>query len=125
VIVGQVEARLRDLIIERCANRGWEVVSLETMPDRVRLVVRTDPTDAPAFVANQLEGYTSRVLRAEFPHLRSKLPTLWSRSYFISSVGHVSASTIKHYIEHQKTTPPEYGKRKAASLSAPGGSVSS
>lgn len=107
VLTGAVDARLKELIAEKCAEREWEIVALETMPDHVHLFLRTDPTDAPARVANQLKGYTSRVLREEFAHLRSRLPTLWSRSYFICSVGHVSETTIRHYIENQPTTPPE------------------
>ena len=120
VLVGQVEVRLKELLAERCSERGWEIVALETMPDHVHLFVRADPTDAPAYIANQLKGYTSRVLRREFPHLRSALPTLWSRSYFVSSVGAVSESMIRRYIEDQRTRPPKYG---SARLSQPDGTI--
>lgn len=120
VLVGQVESRLKDLLAERCLERGWEIVAMETMPDHVHLFVRADPTDAPAYIANQLKGYTSRVLRAEFPQLRSALPTLWSRSYYVSSVGAVSESTIRRYIEDQQVRPPKYGK---ARVSQPDGTI--
>jgi len=120
VLVGQVESRLKDLLAERCLERGWEIVAMETMPDHVHLFVRADPTDAPAYIANQLKGYTSRVLRAEFPQLRSALPTLWSRSYYVSSVGAVSESTIRRYIEDQQVRPPKYGK---ARVSQPNGTI--
>lgn len=116
VLVGPVETRLKELITQRCAEREWEIVTLDVMPDHIHLFVRTDPTDAPAFIVNQLKGATSLALRKEFGHLRSTLPTLWSRSYFITSVGQVSAVAIQHYIESQKTVPPKYGKRKTASL---------
>jgi putative transposase len=55
-----------------------------------------------AEIVNRLKGYTSRVLRAEFPSLRSRLPTLWTRSYFVGSVGHVSAATVERYIAEQR-----------------------
>ena len=122
VLFGQVETRLKELIRERCAERGWEIVAMETMPDHVHLFVRTDPTDAPAYVANQLKGYTSRVLRSEFAHLRSVLPTLWSRSYFVCSVGNASESAISRYIEDQQTKPPKYGKNR---VSQPDGTMAS
>lgn len=102
VITGDVEVRLKELVIEKCAEHGWEVVALETMPDHVNLFLRADPTDAPARIAAQLKGYTSRTLRAEFVHLRRLMGTLWSRSYFMCTVGHVSAETITRYIELQK-----------------------
>jgi putative transposase len=61
------------------------------------------PTYSPAKLAHQIKGYTSRLLRQEFLHLRSRMPAMWSRSYFIGSVGAVSEATIKRYIEEQET----------------------
>jgi putative transposase len=59
---------------------------------------------APNRIAAALKGYTSRILRQEFSELKSKLPTLWSRSYFVSTHGHVSTDTVEKYIEEQQTT---------------------
>ena len=72
------------------------------MPDHVHLFVESDPTLAPSHLAAQFKGFTSRVLREEFPSLVSRLPTLWSRSYYVGSVGHVSEKTVRDYIENQK-----------------------
>jgi putative transposase len=72
------------------------------MPDHAHLFVAAPSTDAPQHLANQFKGRTSRVLRAEFPHLRSRLPTLWSRSYYVGSAGQVSEETIKRYIASQQ-----------------------
>jgi len=60
------------------------------------------PQAVPAGVTQQLKGYTSRLLRQEFPGLKSRLPTLWTRSYYAESIGHISEETIKRYIEDQK-----------------------
>ena len=57
------------------------------------------------YVANQFKGFTSRVLRAEFAHLKSRMPTLWSSSYFAASAGAVSAGTVHKYIETQWERP--------------------
>jgi putative transposase len=76
--------------------------ALEVMPDHLHLFVESDPTRCVAEIVNRLKGYPSRVLRGEFPSLRSRLPTLWTRSYFAGSVGHVSAATIERYIAEQK-----------------------
>lgn len=75
---------------------------MEVMPDHVHLFVKSKPTYAVHFVVNQLKGYTSFKLREEFPELKSRLPTLWTRSYFVESVGHISEDTVKRYIENQK-----------------------
>lgn len=102
VLVGEVEKRLKELLAQKAAEIDVTLEALEVMPDHVHMFLSTDPTEAPQRLANQFKGYTSRVLRQEFPHLKSRLPSLWSRSYFVSSTGRVSEETIKHYIEAQK-----------------------
>ena len=75
------------------------------MPDHVHLVVKHEPKASASYVANQFKGYTSRVLREEFPHLRSRMPALWSSSFFVASVGAVSADTVQRYIDTQWERP--------------------
>ena len=103
VLVDAVETRLKELLYEKAVALNVEIEGLEVMPDQVHLFVAVPPTDAPQHFANQFKGYTSRVLRQEFEHLRTQLPCLWSRSYYVGSAGHVSADVIKKYIEEQKT----------------------
>jgi putative transposase len=78
------------------------IYTTEVMPDHVHLFVEADPTLCVAEIVNRFKGRTSRQLRQEFPFLRSRLPSLWSRSYFAASVGAVSEATIRRYIEAQK-----------------------
>jgi putative transposase len=101
VLVGDVAERLKALLAEKAAELGAVVHALEVMPDHVHLFVESDPTFSPSHLANQFKGFTSHVLRSEFPHLRSRLPTLWSRSYFAASVGHVTDAAVKRYIDTQ------------------------
>ena len=102
VLGGDVGVRLRELLAEKAAELGATVHALEVMPDHVHLFVESDPTLAPAHLAAQFKGFTSRVLRHEFASLRSRLPTLWSRSYYVGSVGTVSEATVRRYIEAQR-----------------------
>ncbi len=103
VLTGAVEARLKELLQEKAAALNVEIKGLDIMPDHVHLFVSCDPTHAPQFLANQFKGSTSRVLRQEFAHLRSQLPSLWSRSYYVGDAGTVTDATIRRYIEQQKT----------------------
>ena len=86
------------------------------MPDHVHLFTKTDPTISPNNVIAKIKGKTSRILRSEFPQLRKRLPTLWTRSYFVSTHGHVSFDTIKKYIEDQK----EYDNLQVQDISKQG-----
>jgi putative transposase len=105
VLTGLVATRLRNLLNAKATEHEWQIVACEVMPDHVHLFVKTRPKDSPSFVANQFKGMTSRALRAEFPHLRSRMPTLWSRSFFVASVGVVSAASVQRYIDTQYERP--------------------
>lgn len=102
VLVGPVETRLKTLLLEKADELGCTIETMEVMPDHVHLFVKTLPVHAPQYVVGQLKGYTSFILRNEFPHLKSRLPSLWTRSYYIESVGHISEITVRQYIEDQK-----------------------
>jgi len=101
VLVGAVAERLKGLFAEKAAELGAVVHALAVMPDHVHLFVESDPRCSPSHLAHQFKGFTSHALRQEFPHLRSRLPTLWSRSYFAASVGDVSDAAVKRYIDTQ------------------------
>lgn len=102
VLTPPVDGRLKALLAEIAADHGMTLHATEVMPDHVHLFVEADPTLCPAEIVNRFKGRTSRLLRQEFPSLRSRLPTLWSRSYFAATVGAVSEATIRRYIEAQK-----------------------
>jgi putative transposase len=100
-LVDDVEIRLKELLYEKASEIGVQIVKLEIMPDHVHVFVKTRPTNAPHYIIRQCKGYTARMLRLEFPHLL-KMPSLWTRSYYCESVGHISEKTILKYIEDQK-----------------------
>jgi putative transposase len=102
VLTPPVDGRLKALLAEIAGQHGITLHATEVMPDHVHLFVEADPTLCVAEVVNRFKGRTSRLLRDEFPALRSRLPTLWSRSYFAASVGTVSEATIRRYIAAQK-----------------------
>ncbi len=71
-------------------------------PDHIHVFVRVWPSDSAADVVKALKGVTARYLRQEFREVTSKLPSLWTRSYFASTAGNVSTETIQHYLDAQK-----------------------
>jgi len=102
VLVGNIADRFRQLLLEKASQISTEIAQAEIMPDHVHLFVKTKPTNSPYFIVHKLKGYTSRILRKEFPALKSRLPSLWTRSYYCESVGHISEETIRRYIQEQK-----------------------
>jgi putative transposase len=102
VLVEKVEKRLMQLLKQKAKENDWVIDTMEIMPDHVHIFVKANPVASPHWIVQQFKGYTSNILRKEFPELKSKLPTLWTRSYYCESVGHISEDTIKKYIEEQK-----------------------
>lgn len=102
VLVDGIEERLKELLEEKARELDITIESMEVMPDHVHLFIRSRPTYAVHFVINQLKGYSSVKLREEFPKLRSRLPTLWTRSYYVETVGCISEDTVMEYIGNQK-----------------------
>lgn len=101
VIVGDIAKRCAELIRKKSKELKCDVKALEIMPDHVHLFIQGNPLQAPNLIIAQIKGVTSRLLRQEFPSLM-KMPTLWTRSYFVSTHGHVSNETIQKYIKEQK-----------------------
>ena len=102
VLVKPVDARLKTLIRETAAARLCEVIELEVMPDHVHLLVEVDPQYGVHRLIREIKGRSSHALRKEFPSLATRLPTLWTNSYFVSTVGGSPLAIVKQYIENQK-----------------------
>lgn len=102
VLTTIIANRLKELLFFKANQINASIEKMEIMPDHVHLFVKSTPLLSPHKIVHQLKGYTSRILRLEFKQLKSRLPTLWTRSYYCESIGHISETTIKKYIEEQK-----------------------
>lgn len=101
VLVGNVARRLEELLYEKCQKLDIDILGLEIAKDHVHLFVNTPPVIAPHQIMFRLKGYTSRILRQEFPHLM-RLPSMWTRSYYCGTAGEMSSDTIKKYINNHR-----------------------
>lgn len=102
VLVNGVDVRLKELIHSIADENNFDVIEMEIMPDHVHLLMEVDPQFGVHKAVKQIKGYSSKVLRTEFPWLKSRLPSLWTNSYFVSTVGGAPLAVIKQYIENQK-----------------------
>lgn len=102
VLVDGVDVRLKEILLEKAAELDVKILSMEIMPDHVHLFISFDPRLMLHKIIKILKGSSSRILREEFPSLKSRLPSLWTRSYFSCSVGHIGEAAVRRYIEEQK-----------------------
>jgi len=102
VLVNSVDERLKQIIHEVANELCGEVLELEVMPDHVRIRCEVDPQFGIHRFVKHIKGRSSRLLRQEFPQLKRRLPTLWTHSYFVATVGGAPLAIIKQYIESQK-----------------------
>ena len=102
VLIDDVDVRLKELIKSIADEIQVEIIEMEIMPDHVHILLDVDPQFGIHKAVKAIKGKTSRILRQEFSWLRSRLPTLWTNSYFCSTVGGAPLSIMKQYIENQK-----------------------
>lgn len=110
VLTDGVDIRLKELLLSYAANMNVDILEMEIMPDHVHLLVEVDPQYGIHKAVKALKGYTSKVLRDEFPVLRTRMPALWTNSYFVSTVGGAPLEAVKQYIENQKTSQRQKDK---------------
>jgi putative transposase len=102
ILVGPVRERLMQIIWETAPDLECDVLALEVMPDHVHVFLSAAPQWAPNILIGRLKGKSARLLRQEFPQLQ-RMPSVWTRSYFISTAANVSSETIARYIAEQTT----------------------
>ena len=100
LLQGKIKERLTQLIQDKSNEKGCKILTLEVMPDHAHLFITSKPIISPNKLIGEIKGYSSYALRKEFPELL-KMPTLWTRSYFVSTAGKVSQFVIQKYIEEQ------------------------
>ena len=98
----KVEERFKMLVQEICDELEIEIIAMECEKDHVHLFLNSLPTFSPTDIMAKIKGVTSKKIREEFSHLQH-LPSLWTRSYFVSTAENVSSETIRRYVENQKT----------------------
>src|SRR5438552_3758220 len=102
VLVSPLDARLKEIVREQCVALRQDLLAVEVQPDHVHVLVGCDPQFGIHRLVKQIKGTTSRYLRQEFPQLKRRLPSLWTNSYFVATVGCVTLDTLKRYVEGQK-----------------------
>ena len=102
VLSSEIQDRFKELILESQETYDFVVRAVETMPDHVHLLISIPPTEAVGILIGKIKAMTAKVLRQEFPHLKSRLPNLWTRTYFVASTGGVTLRSLKQYVASQK-----------------------
>lgn len=102
VLVDGVDVRFKEIAAQVASELSFEVVEMGVMPDHVHLLLDVDPQLGVHRAVKRIKGRTSHDLRSEFPWLKSRIPSLWTNSYFVSTVGGAPLAAVKRYIEAQK-----------------------
>lgn len=102
VLAPPIDERLKVILAEQIERWGQDLIEMEVMPDHVHLLVGCDPQFGIHRLVKLLKGFSSPALRAEFPVLKRRLPSLWTNSYFVATVGGVTLETLEQYVENQK-----------------------
>lgn len=102
VLIGDVEQRLKEILPEIAHDMECSIETMEVMPDHIHIFLRGTPTLPVHLIVKNLKAVSARTLRSEFPHLKRKMNSMWTRSYYCETIGSISEQTIQKYIENQK-----------------------
>ncbi len=102
VLVSPLDARLKEIIAAVVDDLRQDLLEVEVMPDHVHLLVGCDPQFGVHRLVARIKGVSSRLLRQEYPALKSRLPSLWTNSYYVATTGGAPLEYVKQYIESQK-----------------------
>lgn len=102
VLTDGVDVRFKQIAAELATELDFEITEYEVMPDHVHLLIDCDPQFGIHKIVKRIKGRTSKLLRDEFPGLKQRLPSLWTNSYFVATVGGAPIEVVKKYIENQK-----------------------
>ena len=100
--LADIAKRLEEITRKTALKYRAEISALEIVPDQVHMLCEVDPQFGIHRFVKRIKGVTSHVLRKEFVSLRKRLPSLWTNSYFVSTVGGAPLEVIKQYVENQK-----------------------
>jgi putative transposase len=101
-LITSVEERFKHMVKFICEEMEIQIIAIECDKDHTHMFLNCLPTLSPSDIMQKIKGVTSRVLRDEFLELK-RMPSLWTRSYFVSTAESVSSETVKKYVENQKT----------------------
>lgn len=102
LLVDGIDERLKEILSAKADELAIVIKAMEVMPDHVHVFVHCNPTLSAHMIVQQFKSTSARLLRQEYKSLRTRVPTLWTRSYYAESVGHLSEAVIRRYVEDQK-----------------------
>jgi len=102
VLINGVDVRLKEILYDIALENGSSIESIEVMPDHVYIFLCGTPIIPIHLIVKNLKSESSKILRQEFPTLKRRLPSLWTRSYYCETIGNISDDTVKKYINNQK-----------------------
>lgn len=80
VLTNGIDTRLKELLLEYATNISVDI--MEIMPDHVHILMEVDPQFGIHKAVKSLKGYTSKVLRSEYPSLKTRMPSAMNKQLF-------------------------------------------
>lgn len=101
VLTRGVDDYVKSILLAKALELGCEIKNMEVMPDHIHIFIKANPEVKISWLVKMLKGQSSYMTRKKFTFLK-RYKSLWTRSYYCETIGHISENTIKKYIDNQK-----------------------
>lgn len=103
VIDDTISNRLKEIFIKIASSYNITVIEWIHDVDHVHILFKAEPNSELSKFINAYKSASSRLIKKEYPSIRSKLwkEYFWSRSFCLISTGGADIETIKNYIQSQ------------------------
>lgn len=102
IFINPLDKSLKEIFLKIAEKYNFKIMEMEVMPDHIHLLIDCNPRFGIMECVKKLKMISAHEIVQLYPEIKSKIPSVWTRSTFISSVGSVSLETVKTYIENQK-----------------------
>lgn len=107
---------MKQLLFKIAKLNEIQIKMIEVMPDHIHLLITFPPRLSITNVTKAFKGASARLWFQQYPETKSQLwgGHLWSRSYYVGTVGNMSKETVRKYIQNQRTNKAKSGRKKKA-----------
>lgn len=95
---------LKDIIRKVGYDYNINIKELELPVDHIHMIVKSEPKVSPSHIMQVIKSISAREFFELYPSIKKRYfwgGKLWTKSYFVESIGSANEETIRRYVKNQ------------------------